>query len=207
MLLAQLKECPVCRGELSGRPEKCPGCGVELTPYYEQLDEANKALAEAFNAATRGEFEHAREMGSKAQAIIPLVEDQVSLLHVRIAIGERRLADAWEKAESLPDTVREKSELLHEIASLHELETSGKQHFNLALTSACHEYYADASYHIERAVELIPYIPAVWRLAVKIELKRRRYDFARKYLEQGVQMFPNERYLASLAEELNRDNA
>jgi tetratricopeptide (TPR) repeat protein len=135
------------------------------------------------------------------------VEDQVSLLQVRIAIGERRLADAWERAQNLPDAVEEKAELLHEISSLHEHEVNGKQHFNLALTSARREYYTDASYHIERAIELIPYLAAVWRLAVKIELQRGRHDVAQEYLEKGLERFPQERYLASLGAELNRDSA
>lgn len=201
--MAQLKECPVCRGELSGRAMECPGCGAQLAPYYEHLHEANKLLAEAFNAVTRGEIERARELGSKAQAIIPLVAEQVALLQVRIALSERRIADAWEQAQGLPDAVREKPGLLHEIVSLHEVETTGKQHFNLALTSSRRRYYTDASYHIERAIELIPYLAPVWRLAVKIELKRGRYDIAQQHLEEGVQMFPNETYLASLA--LNRN--
>jgi len=205
LLLAQLKECPVCRGELSGRAEVCPGCGAQLTPYYEQLDEANKSLTEAFNAVTRGEIERARELGSKAQTMTPLVAEQVALLQARIALGERRFSHAWEQAQALPDAVREKPALLHEIISLHEAETIGKQHFNLALTSARRQYYADASYHIERAIELIPYLAPAWRLAVKIELKRGRFDTAQEFLEEGLRRFPNETYLASMALELNPD--
>jgi len=202
LLLAQLKACPVCRGELSSRSDECPGCGAQLAPYYEQIDEANRTLTEAFNAVTRGEIERARELGGKAQAITPLVTENVALLQARIALSEKRFADAWEKAQGLPDTVKEKSGLLHEIVSLHEAETTGKQHFNLALTSARREYYVDASYHIERAIELIPYLAPVWRLAVKIELKRDRYEIALQHLEEGLRRFPNETYLASL--ELDR---
>jgi tetratricopeptide (TPR) repeat protein len=203
LLLAQLKACPVCRGELSGRADECPGCGAQLAPYYEQIDEANRSLTEAFNAMTRGEIERARELGGEAQAMTPLVTENVALLQARIALSEKRFADAWEQVQGLPDTVKEKPGLLHEIVSLHEVETTGKQHFNLALTSARRKYYVDASYHIERAIELIPYLAPIWRLAVKIELKRGRYDIAQQYLEEGLLRFPNETYLASL--ERNRN--
>ena len=87
----------------------------------------------------------------------------------------------------------------------NEAETIGKQHFNLALTSARRQYYADASYHIERAIELIPYLAPAWRLAVKIELKRGRFDTAQEFLEEGLRRFPNETYLASMALVLNPD--
>jgi len=205
LLLAQLKACPVCRGELSGRTDECPGCGAQLAPYYEQLDEANRSLTEAFNAVTRGEIEHARELGGKVQAMTPLATEHVALLQARIALSEKRFADAWEQAQGLPDAVLEKPGLLHEIVSLHEIETTGKQHFNLALTSARRKYYVDASYHIERAIELIPYLSPIWRLAVKIELMRGRYDIAQQHLKEGLLRFPNETYLASLEPELNRN--
>lgn len=198
LLLAQLKACPVCRGELSGRAKECPGCGAKLAPYYEQVDEANRSLTEAFNAVTRGEIERARELGGKVQAMTPLVAEHVALLHARIALSEKRFADAWEQAQGLPDTVKEKPDLLHEIVSLHEVETTGKQHFNLALTSARRKYYVDASYHIEQAIGLVPYLAPIWRLAVKIELKRGRYDIAQQHLKEGLLRFPNETYLASL---------
>ena len=203
LLLAQLKACPVCRGELSGRADECPGCGAQLAPYYEQIDEANRTLTEAFNAVTRGEIERARELSGKVQAMTPLLTEHVALLLARIALSEKRFVDAWEQAQGLPDTLREKPALLHEIVSLHEVETTGKQHFNLALTSARRKYYVDASYHIERAIELIPYLAPIWRLAVKIELKRGRYDIAQQHLEEGLLRFPNETYLASL--ERNRN--
>ena len=205
LLLGQLKACPVCRGELSGRADECPGCSAQLAPYYAQLDEANRSLTEAFNAVSRGEIERARELGSKAQAMTPLVTEQIALLQARIALSEKRFADAWAQAQGLPDAVREKPGLLHEIVSLHEVETTGKQHFNLALTSARRKYYVDASYHIERAIELIPYLSPIWRLAVKIELKRGRYDIAQQHLKESLLRFPNETYLASLEPELNRN--
>jgi tetratricopeptide (TPR) repeat protein len=167
------------------------------------MDEANRLLTEAFNAVTRGEIERARELSNKAQAITPLAIEQVALLQARIALSEKRFADAWEQARGLPDATPEKPGLLHEIVSLHEVETTGKQHFNLALTSARRTYYVDASYHIERAIELIPYLSPIWRLAVKIELKRGRYDIAQQHLKEGLLKFPNETYLASL--ELNRN--
>ena len=88
---------------------------------------------------------------------------------------------------------------------MHEVETTGKQHFNLALTSARRKYYVDASYHIERAIELIPYLSPIWRLAVKIELMRGRYDIAQQRLKEGLLRFPNETYLASLEPEQNRN--
>lgn len=203
MRQARLTECPVCHSVLVGAEEACASCAADLQPYRDMLAQANSLMLEAYNAVLRGEAGKARELGKKAIEISPLLSGQHPLLLARIALAERRYGEALKHALALPEGSEYRDEMLEEASLLQEAETRGKEHYNLALTSARKGQWTDASFHASLAIELAPYEEAVWRLAVKIALRSGRHVEAERLLAEAAKRFPDEQYLSKLAAELS----
>ena len=202
LLAIRLTACPVCRGQVEPTAAQCAACGTELSPYREQVARATSLLAEGYNAVSRGDGRAANELALRALMETPLAAVQAEELQIRALLLEHDYTRAWERTQALPADLPVRTELLEEIAALHELEAKGKQHFNLALASARAGLWVDASFHCERALDLAPHLEAAWRLAVKVELKRGRYEVARMRLLEGQRRFPREPFLAQLARDL-----
>ncbi len=203
MRQAQLTECPVCHSALVGAEKTCASCTADLQPYRDLLAQANALMLEAYNAVLRGESGNARELGKRALEVSPLLSTQYPLLLARAALVERRHGEALQHALALPEGCEYRSEILEEAFLLQEAEVRGKEHYNLALTSARKGQWADASYHASRAMELAPYEEAAWRLAVKVALRGGRFAEAESLLAEAALRFPGEQYISKLAAELS----
>ena len=202
MRQARLTECPVCHSVLEGAEETCASCTSELGAYRDLLSTANSLMLEAYNAVLRGETATARELGRKAVEVSPLLKELDTVLQARIELAERRYGSAVEQIALLPEDNEYRAGLLEEAASLKAAELRGMEHFNLALTSARKEHLADAQYHASTALELAPYEAAVWRLAIKIALKRGKLAEAEKMMGEAVKRFPEDQFISKLAAEL-----
>ena len=78
----------------------------------------------------------------------------------------------------------------------------GKEHYNLALSSARKGHWADAEFHITRAITLIPYLPEPWQLAVKLALMQERWQLAQEHLKRSLVAVPEDTQLQRLADEI-----
>lgn len=202
MRKAQLTDCPVCHSAITGAEASCASCATELTPYRELLLLANSLMLDAINSVLRGETGKALELGKRAIQVSPLLTEQNSFLLARIALDERRYAEAVKHILALPETNEYRDSLLLESRLLQEAEARGKEHFNLALRSARKGMLEDAAYHARIALEKAPYEAAVWRLSLKIALKRGDFSLAEAYLETAASRFPEDLYIAGLWKEL-----
>jgi tetratricopeptide (TPR) repeat protein len=198
---ARLTDCPVCHGAIAGAEAQCPSCSAELAPYYVLLAQANSLIAEANNAALRGDTEKARELAKKVLEITPLLSAQAAEVQARAALLERRYEDAWALAQGM-EAGESREYLLADVTAGFEDEEHGKEHYNLALTAARNGQLQAAARYIGRALELAPHLDAAWRLAVMIALKGGEFERAKEMLATASARFPADLYISGLLREL-----
>jgi len=198
----ELTECPVCHTLLANHPADCPKCSTPLGEYYALFERANSLVAQAVEAATRHEFARAHELVEELRRVNPLFEPEATVISAKAAVYQHRFEEASQLATRLPTDDQDRLALEEEIVELHRIERDGKEHFNLALSSARKGYWTDAEYHTGKALALIPYLPAPWRLAVKLALSREEWELARERVKHGLAAIPEDTYLRRMAEEL-----
>jgi len=154
------------------------------------------------DAVSRRNFELAQELAKKMIAVNPYFKDEAVILSSLTSLYQHKFEEAYASALSLPANHSARSELLSEIENLYEIELKGKQHYNLSLASARNKLWKDANYHIEKALELIPYLPEPWRLAVKLAIALEDYDTAISRLTEALKAFPNDSFLLAMQAEL-----
>jgi len=199
-----LDACPICRAVIpsTDRRSTCPSCGTNLTPYYELLDKANELYFEAMDAVSRLNFEVAEELARKMVTVNPYFKEEAVILSSLTSLYQHKFEEAYALALSLPPGHYARSELLSEIENLYQVELKGKQHYNLSLASARNNLWKDADYHIQKALEFIPYLPEPWRLAVKLAIAVEDYDTALSRLDEALKAFPNDSFLLAMQAEL-----
>jgi len=198
----EMTACPVCHTPLADRPAECPSCGTSLTTYYALYERANRLATQAMEAVTRHNFEHARGLVEELRRTNPEFEEEAVFISARAALYQHRFEEAAQLAEALPHGSEQRRELEEEIAELHGIQRRGMEHFNLALSSAQKGYWTDAEFHLDRALALIPHLPAPWRLAVKLALRQERWELAKERAQKGLQAAPEDAYLHRMADEL-----
>lgn len=200
----ELTACPVCHAPLASQPAECPNCNTPLASYYSLYERANGLVRQALEAVSRHEFPRASELVQELRRVNPHFEEEALFISARAALYQHHFEEATQLAATLPEGSEDRRELDEEIAELHSIERNGKEHYNLALSSARRGHRADAEFHIDRALALIAYLPAPWRLAVKLALQQQQWELAKERVEKGLAVVPDDTYLQTLADELGK---
>ncbi len=182
-----LTACPICKSYPLPQDEAkaCPNCSADLTSYLEFYKRANQLYLEALDALSRHDFSAADELKQKMLITNPDFREEAIILTALSELYQHRAESAYNYALSIPSTHPSRKHLITEIEENYQRELLGKQHYNLALSSAREKYWADAKHHISQSLALIPYFPEVWRLAVKIAISSEDYKFAIRVVEDA----------------------
>jgi hypothetical protein len=89
--------CPVCRAEVTQGPQ-CRRCRADLSLLLELDDQRRRALAEAYRAATAGQWNRALAIAGGVDALRSDGESRRLLAACRLL--RRDFAGAWEEYQS-----------------------------------------------------------------------------------------------------------
>ncbi len=199
-----LSECPVCRVvlPLPLKGETCPSCQSNLAPYLALYEEANELYYGALEALSKREFERSAEFARRMFEVSSAFEDELKILTALSEAYQHRYELAYETALSISASHPERTKVLEEIEDGYQTELKGKQHFNLALSSARKGYWTDANFHVEKALKLVPYLAEPWRLAVKIATATEDYDLAGRRASCAMAFVPEDAFIRYASEVL-----
>lgn len=182
-----LSACPVCKAPVSSlqEPPTCSNCGANLAPYLDLYSKANSLYFEALDACSKLDFRTVQDLKQRMLQTNPNFQEEAIILDALTQLHQHCYEEAFRIASSLPTSHPARQDILSEIELGYSRELKGKQHFNLALSSARKGLWADANFHIEAAIRIIPYLPEPWRLAVKIALASGEFHLAERRLEEA----------------------
>jgi len=173
----QLDACPLCRTLLTEGAKTCPGCGADLSPYYNLEELRTRYLSFARELLSRGELEQARGIFEGITQLISTDDPAWHELATRLALADGDFAVAEELADKCAGQVAKQ---LHEEINVQRANRiAARELYNYGLTAARSGAFACAAEQLARAVVLEPDDAAIWQLKLKVDLKQQ--DFTRCY--------------------------